>query len=56
MKSVLNNAAMVKKKFDKGTRSNQVQKAAAHLIEALEMQRELKTCKSNFLKILLFVD
>jgi hypothetical protein len=44
---VLNNAAQIKKKFDKNTRSNQVQKAAAHLIEALEMQRELKTCKSH---------
>lgn len=42
---MLNNAAQVKKKFDKSTRSTQVQKAAAHLIEALEMQRELKTCE-----------
>lgn len=47
VKSVLNSAAMVKKKFDKGTRSVQVQKAANHLIEALEMQKELKTCKSS---------
>ncbi|KAI6198397.1 Innexin [Aphelenchoides fujianensis] len=45
VKSVLNSAALVKKKFDKGTRSSQVQKAASHLIEALEMQRELKTSK-----------
>ncbi|KAI6191749.1 Innexin [Aphelenchoides bicaudatus] len=48
VKSVLNNAAQVKKKFDKGTRSNQVQKAAAHITEALEMQRELKTSKNIF--------
>ena len=45
MKSILTNAALVKKKFDKGTRSDQVNKAAAHLVEALEMQRELKTCR-----------
>jgi len=47
VKSVLNSAAMVKKKFDKATRVQQVNKAATHLIEALEMQRELKT--SGFL-------
>lgn len=46
VKSVLNSAALVKKKFDKGTRSAQVQKAASHLVEALEMQRELKTSTS----------
>ncbi|CAD5229285.1 unnamed protein product [Bursaphelenchus okinawaensis] len=43
VKSVLNSAALVKKKFDKGTRNVQVQKATLHLIEALEMQRDLKT-------------
>jgi hypothetical protein len=43
VKSVLNSAAMVRKKFDKGTRSAQVNKAATHLVEALEMQKELKT-------------
>ncbi|KAI1724202.1 innexin domain-containing protein [Ditylenchus destructor] len=43
VKSILNSAALVKKKFDKGTRSAQVSKAATHLIEALEMQKELKT-------------
>jgi hypothetical protein len=42
VKSVLNSAALVKKKFDKGTRNAQVAKAANHLVEALEMQRELK--------------
>lgn len=35
---------MIKKKFDKGNRSLQVQKAANHLVEALELQKELKTC------------
>ena len=45
VKSVLNNAAMVKKKFDKSTRSLQVEKAANHLVEALELQKELKTSK-----------
>lgn len=45
VKSILNNAAMVKKKFDKETRNQQVQKAANHLVEALELQKELKTCK-----------
>lgn len=45
VKSILNNAAMVKKKFDKNTRSVQVAKAASHLVEALDLQRELKTCK-----------
>ncbi|KAE9555963.1 hypothetical protein FO519_000819 [Halicephalobus sp. NKZ332] len=49
VKSILNNAAQVKKKFDKGTRSAQVNKAAAHLTEALEMQRELKTSHSSWL-------
>lgn len=44
VKSVLNSAALVKKKFDKGTRGAQVQKAVNHLMEALEMQKELKTC------------
>ncbi|KAH7728080.1 inx-13 [Aphelenchoides avenae] len=43
VKSILNSAALVKKKFDKGTRGTQVRKAATHLIEALEMQKELKT-------------
>ncbi|KAL3119007.1 hypothetical protein niasHT_003790 [Heterodera trifolii] len=43
VKSVLNSAALVKKKFDKGTRSAQVERAANHLTEALDMQRELKT-------------
>lgn len=47
VKSVLNSAAMVKKKFDRGTRSEQVAKAANHLTEALEIQKELKT--STFL-------
>lgn len=51
VKSVLNNAAMVKKKFDKGTRSQQVLKAANHLVEALELQKELKTCKLFFERI-----
>lgn len=50
VKTVLNNAALVKKKFDKGTRGNQVQRAANHLIEALEMQKELKT-STNILSI-----
>jgi hypothetical protein len=50
VKTVLNNAALVKKKFDKGTRSDQVQRAANHLIEALEMQKELKT-STNILSI-----
>uniref|UniRef100_A0A7E4UUP8 Innexin n=1 Tax=Panagrellus redivivus TaxID=6233 RepID=A0A7E4UUP8_PANRE len=45
VKAILTSAAQVKKKFDKSTRSAQVQKAASHLLEALEMQRELK--KSN---------
>jgi hypothetical protein len=43
VKSILHSAAQVKKKFDKGTRSSQVNKAAVHLVEALEMQKELKT-------------
>uniref|UniRef100_A0A914MUA5 Innexin n=1 Tax=Meloidogyne incognita TaxID=6306 RepID=A0A914MUA5_MELIC len=43
VKSVLNSAALVKKKFDKNTRNAQVDKAATHILEALEMQRELKT-------------
>uniref|UniRef100_A0A914HXB1 Innexin n=1 Tax=Globodera rostochiensis TaxID=31243 RepID=A0A914HXB1_GLORO len=43
VKSVLNSAALVKKKFDKDTRGAQVQKAANHLMEALTMQKELKT-------------
>uniref|UniRef100_A0A914C477 Innexin n=1 Tax=Acrobeloides nanus TaxID=290746 RepID=A0A914C477_9BILA len=43
VKSVLNSAAMVRKKFDKETRNAQVNKAATHLVEALEMQKELKT-------------
>jgi hypothetical protein len=34
----------VKKKFDKGTRTAQVARAASHLAEALDLQRELKTC------------
>uniref|UniRef100_A0AC35G3G5 Innexin n=1 Tax=Panagrolaimus sp. PS1159 TaxID=55785 RepID=A0AC35G3G5_9BILA len=46
VKSILNNAAQVKKKFDKNSRSDQVQKAANHLLEALDMQRELKTSGS----------
>uniref|UniRef100_A0AC35TRJ0 Innexin n=1 Tax=Rhabditophanes sp. KR3021 TaxID=114890 RepID=A0AC35TRJ0_9BILA len=43
VKSILNNAAMIKKKFDKGARNNQVDKAASHMIEALEMQQDLKS-------------
>lgn len=43
VKGVLNSAALVKKKFDKGSRATQVQVAANHLEEALEMQKELKT-------------
>lgn len=45
VKSVLNSAALIKKKFDKNTRIAQVQKTANHLVEALDMQRELKSCK-----------
>lgn len=45
MKGVLTSAAMVKKKFDIGSRKAQVHFAADHLREALEMQRELKTSK-----------
>ncbi|KAI6229183.1 Innexin [Aphelenchoides besseyi] len=51
VKSILNSAALVKKKFDKGTRSNQVQKAASHLVEALEMQRELQNATSLLSKL-----
>ena len=47
VKSVLNSAALVKKKFDKNTRNAQVHKAATHILEALEMQRELKTCERS---------
>uniref|UniRef100_A0A914X427 Innexin n=2 Tax=Plectus sambesii TaxID=2011161 RepID=A0A914X427_9BILA len=43
VKSVLNSAASIKKKFDKKTRDAEVEKAAMHITEALEMQRELKT-------------
>jgi len=43
VKSVLTSAAQVKKKIDRGSRDTQVGKAASHLQEALEMQRELKT-------------
>ncbi|KAK0404378.1 hypothetical protein QR680_017430 [Steinernema hermaphroditum] len=43
VKSVLNSAALVKKKFNRESRTSQVVKAAEHLSEALEMQRELKT-------------
>lgn len=46
--------AMVKKKFDRGTRSEQVAKAANHLTEALEIQKELKTCNSMALLKLSF--
>uniref|UniRef100_A0A915D005 Innexin n=1 Tax=Ditylenchus dipsaci TaxID=166011 RepID=A0A915D005_9BILA len=49
VKSVLNSAALVKKKFDKGTRTVQVQKAATHLVEALDMQKELKLVTTFFL-------
>ncbi|CAK5083263.1 unnamed protein product [Meloidogyne enterolobii] len=52
VKSVLNSAALVKKKFDKNTRNAQVDKAATHILEALEMQRELKTCKELKNKLL----
>ncbi|VDM42316.1 unnamed protein product, partial [Toxocara canis] len=40
---VLHSAALVKKKFDRGSRTAQVHTAADHLQEALEMQRELKS-------------
>lgn len=43
VKGVLTSAAMVKKKFDKGSRIAQVHLAADHLKEALELQRELKS-------------
>ncbi|VDD91640.1 unnamed protein product [Enterobius vermicularis] len=43
VKGVLNSAAQVKKKFDKSSRASQVQTAANHLEEAMEMQKELKT-------------
>uniref|UniRef100_A0A0N5AIV2 Innexin n=1 Tax=Syphacia muris TaxID=451379 RepID=A0A0N5AIV2_9BILA len=43
VKGVLNSAAQVKKKFDKASRSTQVQIAANHLEEAMEMQKEIKT-------------
>ncbi|VDK47470.1 unnamed protein product [Anisakis simplex] len=42
VKGVLNSAASVKKKFDRGSRIAQVHIAADHLQEALDMQRELK--------------
>jgi hypothetical protein len=50
VKNILNNAAKVKKKFDKESRSDQVQKAANHLLEALDMQRELKSNSANFIR------
>ena len=43
VKGVLNAAALVRKKIDKGSRATQVNSAANHLEEALEMQKELKT-------------
>jgi hypothetical protein len=43
VKSVLDSAASIKKKLDKKTREAQVEKAANHITEALNMQRELKT-------------
>ena len=48
MKSVLNSAALIKKKFDKNTRNAQVQKTANHLVEALEMQKELKSSENFY--------
>ncbi|CEF70393.1 Innexin family-containing protein [Strongyloides ratti] len=42
VKSILNNAALVKKKFDKGSRNTQVLKAVNHMVEALEIQKEVK--------------
>uniref|UniRef100_A0A0K0FAH2 Innexin n=1 Tax=Strongyloides venezuelensis TaxID=75913 RepID=A0A0K0FAH2_STRVS len=42
VKSILNSAALVKKKFDKGSRDVQVMKAVNHMIEALEIQKEVK--------------
>ena len=50
VKNVLNSAATIKKKFDKGSRSSQVQKTASHIAEALEMQRDLKTCLFTLLQ------
>lgn len=50
VKNVLNSAGQIKNKFDGKTRETQVKKAAHHLIEALEMQRELKTDSLSILK------
>uniref|UniRef100_F1L806 Innexin n=1 Tax=Ascaris suum TaxID=6253 RepID=F1L806_ASCSU len=49
VKGVLNSAALVKKKFDRGSRTAQVHTAADHLQEALDMQRELKSGTYDFL-------
>uniref|UniRef100_A0A915ASB5 Innexin n=2 Tax=Parascaris TaxID=6254 RepID=A0A915ASB5_PARUN len=49
VKGVLNSAALVKKKFDRGSRTAQVHTAADHLQEALDMQRELKAGNYDFL-------
>lgn len=43
VRGILNSAAMVKKKFDKGSRLAQVHTTADHLRDALDMQRELRT-------------
>lgn len=43
MKGILHSAAMVKKKFDKSSRLTEVQIAADHLRDALDMQKELRT-------------
>ncbi|VDM96334.1 unnamed protein product [Thelazia callipaeda] len=43
VKGILNSAALVKKKFDKSSRLAQVQNAANHLRDALDMQQNLRT-------------
>ncbi|CAJ0583067.1 unnamed protein product, partial [Mesorhabditis spiculigera] len=50
VKSILVSAAQIKKKIDKESRDDQVKRAAHHIEEALDMQRELKSDSCDVVK------
>ncbi|GMT37249.1 hypothetical protein PFISCL1PPCAC_28546 [Pristionchus fissidentatus] len=50
VKAILESAAKIKKRVDAGSRQNQVRAAAAHINEALEMQRDLAVRKLELVR------